>query len=80
MPRTNPKLIIAVQRVAVAKKIVADQQTVIATLRAAGLPTDNEEKALRSYVSALRHLEEYERKIREERRAKKTETLKKAPE
>jgi hypothetical protein len=70
---------VAVQRVAVARKIVADQHKVIGTLRAAGPPTHEEEKALQTYLSALRHLEERERKIREERRAKKMETLKKDP-
>lgn len=64
MPRKRPELVLLAQRVATARKIVADQQALIARLAAAGEPTADAENALRSYLSALRHLEDHARHLR----------------
>jgi hypothetical protein len=45
-------------------------------LEAAGHPTSDAEQMLQTYLSMLEHLEAHEQKLREERRAKKTETRK----
>jgi len=78
MPKRDPKLIVAETRVATARKVVGHQRALIQHLRLAGKQTDDDEKRLLTYESALAHLENHERIVREERREKKTETMKKA--
>jgi len=79
MPRKKPRLAVAAQRVADARRIVAEQKDLIAKLTAAGGSTLDAERALASYLSALRHLEHHERMLREEERAKRRETKKRLP-
>ena len=76
MPRKKPKLILAADRVAEARKIVADQRELSMTLKASGRPTLQAEQALSTYVSSLKHLEDHERRIREEDKAEPRETKK----
>ena len=76
MPRKKPKLIVAAHRVAEARRIVAEQHQLIAKLKAFGRPTLDAERTLRMYVGSLKHLEDYERKIRMEDKAKTGETKK----
>jgi hypothetical protein len=80
MPRKSPKLILAAERAAEARRIVARQERLIAGLRASGQPTLEAEQSLRLYMSALKTLEGHEQKLREERRAKRRETKKRKPE
>jgi hypothetical protein len=79
MPRKKVKLVVAAHRVAEARRIVDEQNTLIAKLQAAGQPTVEAQRALQSYVSALKHLEEHERMLRQENRAKRRETKKPRP-
>ncbi len=76
MPRKKPKVILAAHRAAEARQIVADQYELIVRLKASGYPTLDAERALETYVSALKHLEGYEHKLRTEGKAKKYETKK----
>ena len=76
MPRKHATLVAAAQRVVEARRIVADQEALIANLRAAKRPTADAEAALYTYLSALRHLEDRERKIKEGLKAKIGETRK----
>ena len=77
MPRRDPKLIVATIRAAEARRIVTGQRLLIETLKASGRPTKEAEVALRSYISALEVLEQHERKLREERQAKRRQSPKK---
>ena len=72
----RPKLVVAALRSAQAKRIVANQRDLIARLKAAGHPTSDAEQMLQTYLSMLEHLEAHQQKLREQRRAKKTETKK----
>ncbi len=56
--------------------MVAEQHQLIAKLKALKRPTLDAERALKAYVSSLKHLEDHERKIRMEDKAKKRETKK----
>ena len=76
MPRKHATLVAAAQRVVEARRIVADQEALIANLRAAKRPTADAEAALYTYLSAPRHLEDRERKIKEGLKAKIGETRK----
>jgi hypothetical protein len=76
MPRKKAKLIVAAHRVAEARRIVANQHELIVTLKALGQPTVDAERALQTYLSALKHLEDHERRVRAESKAKKRETKK----
>jgi hypothetical protein len=67
MSRKRPELVLLAQRLATARKVIADQQLLIASLTAAGQPTTDADKALRTYLSALRHLEDHARKMRAKR-------------
>jgi hypothetical protein len=71
MPRRHPLLIVASARAARARQIVSDQRDLISKLQAARKPTAEPEKDLQIYESSLRHLEEHERKLREEFRRKR---------
>ena len=73
MPRQSPKVILAALRVAEARRIVTEQNMQIARLEIAGEPSLDAKKTLQSYESALKHLEDHERKLREERRARMRE-------
>ena len=66
MPRKKPALISAAHRAGEARRIVANQQELIARLKASGHPTLDAKLALRTYVSALKHLENHERGVRKE--------------
>lgn len=74
MPRKKPRLIVAANRVAEARRIVVEQSDLIARLKASDDPALDAERALQSYLSSLEHLEDYERKIKREGQAKKRET------
>ncbi len=74
MPRKKPRLIVAANRVAEARRIVVEQSDLIAKLKASDDPALDAERALQSYLSSLEHLEDYERKIKREGQAKKRET------
>lgn len=64
-------------RTAEASRIVYVQRDLIERLRAAGDPAlADAERALSTYESALRHLEDHERKIRTECKARMSETKK----
>jgi hypothetical protein len=76
MPRKKPKLIVAAHRVAEARRIVAEQHQIIAKFQAFGHATLDAERTLQMYVGSLKHLEDYERKIRMEDKAKTGETKK----
>jgi hypothetical protein len=75
MPKKRPKLAAIAGQLANARRIVAEQQALVANLSARGQPTLEAEGTLRTYLSALAHLEAHERKIREEAKAKKGESL-----
>jgi hypothetical protein len=77
MPRKSPRVIFAAIRTAEARRIVAAQRDLIERLAAAEDPAvADAERALSTYESALRHLEDHERKIRMERKARLSETKK----
>jgi hypothetical protein len=75
MPRKISKLRIVTLQLANARRIVAEQQGLVAELRAAGHPTVEVEGTLRTYLSALTRLEAHECKLREDATAKKGESL-----
>jgi hypothetical protein len=70
----RPKLVVAALRSAQARRVVANQRDLIARLKAAGHPTSKAEQLLQTYPSMLKHLEAHQQKLRDERKAKKTET------
>lgn len=76
MPRKKPALISAEDRLNEARRIIADQHKLIAQLKASGHPTGDAERTLQSCASSLKHLEDHERRIRAEDKAKKGETKK----
>jgi hypothetical protein len=76
MPRKKATLIAAAHRVAEARRIVANQHGLIARLKASGHSTVDAEGTLRMYISACKHLEDHEQKVRTEGKAKKRETKK----
>jgi hypothetical protein len=80
MPRKSPRLILAAERAAEARRIVARQEQLIAGLRASGQSTLEAEQNLQLYMSALKTLEGHEQKLRDERRAKRRETKNRKPE
>jgi hypothetical protein len=73
MPRKRFELIVAAQRLVKARRIVADQNELIARRKALGQPTLDAERALETYRSALKHLEDHESRVRNEGKAKKRE-------
>jgi len=76
MPRKHPKLIVAAHRAAEARRAVENQRGRIAVLKAKGESTLEAEATLQMYLSSLKLLEDHESKIRQERKAKKSETKK----
>jgi hypothetical protein len=76
MPRKRAKLVVTAHRTAEARRIVGDQHKLIERLKALGHPTLDAERALQTYVSALKHLEDHERRLGKEGEAKKRETKK----
>jgi hypothetical protein len=76
MPRKKTKSIVAAHWAAEARRIVADQNELIMTLEASGRSALAAERALQTYLSALKHLEDHERRIGEEDKGKKGETKK----
>jgi hypothetical protein len=77
MPKKKSKLSVLAQHIAGARHIVADQRALLAKLQATGQPTSEAQGTLRTYRSALHHLESHERKMRAADETKKGETLKK---
>jgi len=70
-------VIFAAMRTAEARRIVAAQRDLIERLTAAEDPAVSDaEQTLSTYESALRHLEDHERKIRMERKARMSESKK----
>jgi hypothetical protein len=65
MPREHATLVLAAQRAAEARRIISDQRALIAKLRTSKLPADEAETKLQTYLSALQHIEDHERKIKE---------------
>jgi hypothetical protein len=76
MPRKKQKLIVAAHRVAEARRMIANLNDRIVTLKASGRPTLEAERALETYVSSLKHLEDHERRVKEQNKTKKHETKK----
>jgi len=74
MPRKNTKLSVAERRTAEARQIVAQQQELVARLKALGQPSFDAELTLQTYISALKLIEVHEDKVRAEVRARKHET------
>ena len=68
--RKKTKFIVAARRAGEARQMVANQHALIARLKASGHPTLDAERALRTYISALKHLEDHERRVRKEGKAK----------
>ena len=79
MPKKGPKLVALSEHIAVARRIIEEQQALLQKLRVDGQPTRDAEGALRTYASSLMHLLGHERKMREEAKAKRGETKKKLP-
>jgi hypothetical protein len=77
MPKKGPKLVALSEHIAVARRIIEEQQALLQKLRVDGQPTREAEGALRTYVSSLMHLLAHERKIKEEAKAKRGQTKKK---
>ena len=77
MPKQPPKLAALAARIAVARRIIAEQQALLEKLRRSGRPTAEAEAALYTYASSLMHLLTHERRMREDAEAKKGETKKK---
>jgi hypothetical protein len=65
MPRKHATLVAAAQRVAEARRIVANQQALIARLKVLRRSTDEAEAMLKVYQSALKNLENHEREIKQ---------------
>jgi hypothetical protein len=65
MRRQQAILVAATKRVSVARRLIVDQQDLIARLRALKQPTTDAEAMLQTYRSALRHLEDHEDKIKQ---------------
>ena len=76
MPRKKPGSILAAQRTAKARQIVAAQHALIAKLKTSGKSTLDAERSLSTYVSSLKHLEDREREIKQSNKVKTGETKK----
>ena len=76
MPRKSPKLILATERAAEARRIVTRQEQLVAGLRATGRPTLEAELYLQAYIEALKPLRGSRAKAKRERRAKRYQTEK----
>ena len=70
MPRKHTLLVAAAERVAVARRLIVDQQNLIARLRALKQPTTDAEATLQTCRSALRHLEDHYDKIKQDLKAR----------
>jgi hypothetical protein len=76
MPRKKQKLIVAAHRVAEARRIIANLDDRIVTLKTLGRPTLEDERTLETCLSSLKHLEDHEQRIKEQDKTKKHETKK----
>ena len=76
MPKKRPKLALLAEQIAVARRIIGDQQALLGKLRVSGEPTREAEGALRTYISSLMHLIAYQERLRLESEAKRGETKK----
>jgi hypothetical protein len=77
MPRPDPKLAFAKQRVAHARLIVEAQRSLIAKLALGSQGWIEAQGTLQSLESSLKHLEDHEQKLRAKRRSTLGETRKK---
>ena len=75
MPRKISILQILALQLAHARRIVDEQQGLVAALRAQGQSAFEADGTLRTYLSALAHLEAHERELKAEAAAKKGESL-----
>ena len=64
MPKKKSKLAVLAEKIAVARRLIDEQQASLEKLRITGQPTDEAEGALRTYVSSLMHLLAYQEKLR----------------
>jgi hypothetical protein len=64
MPKKKSKLAVLAEKIAVARRIIDEQQASLEKLRITGQPTHEAEGALRTYVSSLMHLLAYQEKLR----------------
>jgi hypothetical protein len=76
MPRKKPGLILATQRTAKARQIVAAQHALIVKLKTSGKSTLDTERSLSTYVSSLKHLEDREREVKQSDKVKTAATKK----
>jgi hypothetical protein len=76
MQRKRPGLILAAQRTAKARQIVAAQHALIVKLKTSGKSTLDAERSLSTYVSSLKHLKDREREIKLSDKVKTGETKK----
>ncbi len=72
--KARTKLVVVKARTAEARRLVTRQQDLIATLKLSKQPTVDAEGTLQTYISALKHLEAHEDKVRAEVSARKHET------
>jgi len=79
-PNRLATLVAAAKRVALARRLVVDQQDLIVRLRALKQPTMDAEAMLQTYLSALRHLEDHEHKIKQDLKARIGKTRRKKTE
>jgi hypothetical protein len=79
MRRKHATLVAAAERVAVARRLIVDQQNLIARLKALKQPTADAEATLQTCRSALRHLEDHEDKIKQDLKARIGGTRRKIP-
>ena len=70
MPRRSRELIQATSRAAEARRAVAGQRLLVETLKASVQPSRDAEDVLQMCISALKVLEDHERRLLEERRTK----------
>jgi hypothetical protein len=75
-PKKAPKLVMLVERVADARRIVDAQHALLVELRNNGEPAREAEGTLQTYVNLLLHLVAHEKKMTAEAKAKKGETRK----
>jgi len=76
MPRKKPGLILAAQRTAKARQIIAAQHALIVKLKTSGKSTLDAERSLSTYVSSLKHLEDCGREVKQSDKVKTAATKK----
>jgi hypothetical protein len=76
MSKGDAKFVVAEGRTPEARQIVSRQSELIAKLKASGQPSLDAERALLTYMSALKHLEAHEAVVRADVNARKHEPKK----